>query len=117
LNVVFEQKDPKIRHLSVQLFGKPAHLIFSVTVRGDQMTHSSIPCGDISFSRRCIGPVDDPRDARVKLLALTPEGLRKSEEIGDFISELHQEMLMEINLITGWRYSPRWNSFDPAWRP
>jgi DNA-binding MarR family transcriptional regulator len=60
------------------------------------MTHSGIPFGDLSLSRRCIGPVDDPRDARVKLLALTQEGQRKSEEIGDFISELHQEILLEI---------------------
>jgi DNA-binding MarR family transcriptional regulator len=47
--------------------------------------------------KKLVQSIDDPRDARIKLLALTPIGHKKSEEIGAFITELHQKLLLEID--------------------
>ena len=47
--------------------------------------------------KKLVQSVDDPRDARIKLIGLTPAGLKKSEEIGSFIRELHQRLLLEID--------------------
>jgi len=44
----------------------------------------------------------DPNDARVKLINLTPKGQRKVREIEDFMFDLHQQLLSQI---------------DPAQRP
>lgn len=44
----------------------------------------------------------DPNDARVKLINLTPKGQRKVREIEDFMFDLHQQLL---------------NQIDPAQRP
>jgi DNA-binding MarR family transcriptional regulator len=38
----------------------------------------------------------DPRDARIKLINLTPAGRRKSEEITDFHREIHARILLNI---------------------
>jgi DNA-binding MarR family transcriptional regulator len=47
--------------------------------------------------KNLVQSVDDPRDARIKLIALTPTGHKKSEEIDVFITELHQKLLLEID--------------------
>lgn len=57
-NAIFNQKDEKMCRLPVQMFGKPARLIFSVPVMGDQMTQSGIPCRKLALSRRCMGPLN-----------------------------------------------------------
>jgi DNA-binding MarR family transcriptional regulator len=38
----------------------------------------------------------DPRDARIKLINLTPAGQRKSEVIADFHREIHARILLNI---------------------
>ena len=58
LNAIFNQKDPKISHLPVQMFCEPARLILSTPVLVNQMTHAGVPCGNLSLSRRCIGPLN-----------------------------------------------------------
>jgi len=40
--------------------------------------------------------IDDPKDARIKLIALTQEGQRKSREISTIITDLHQLLLLEF---------------------
>ena len=40
--------------------------------------------------------IDDPRDARIKLISLTPKGQRKSEEIGVFLRDVHQKILLQM---------------------
>jgi DNA-binding MarR family transcriptional regulator len=47
--------------------------------------------------KQLVQSIDDPRDARIKLIALTQAGNKKSEEIGAFITELHQRLLLEID--------------------
>jgi DNA-binding MarR family transcriptional regulator len=47
--------------------------------------------------KKLVHSIDDPRDARIKLIALTPAGQKKSEEIGAFIAELHQRLLLEMD--------------------
>jgi len=39
----------------------------------------------------------DPKDARFKLVSLTPEGLKKSEEIESFHRHLHYQILAQLN--------------------
>ena len=39
----------------------------------------------------------DPNDARVKLISLTPTGKRKVREIEEFMFELHQQLLGQID--------------------
>lgn len=39
----------------------------------------------------------DPNDARVKLINLTPKGQRKVREIEDFMFDLHQQLLSQID--------------------
>jgi DNA-binding MarR family transcriptional regulator len=41
--------------------------------------------------------IDDPKDARIKLISRTPKGLNKSEEIGSFQGELHRKILFEMD--------------------
>jgi len=42
--------------------------------------------------------IDDPRDARIKLISLTPAGQKKSEEIGAFQRELHRKILLQMDV-------------------
>ena len=39
---------------------------------------------------------DDPQDARIRLIALTPEGRRKFDEVGAFIRQMHRTILLNI---------------------
>jgi DNA-binding MarR family transcriptional regulator len=41
--------------------------------------------------------VDDPQDARIKLILLTQEGQRKSREISAIITDLHKDLLLEFD--------------------
>ena len=40
--------------------------------------------------------IDDPKDARIKLIGLTQKGQRKSKEISGIIIDLHQKLLLEL---------------------
>ena len=40
---------------------------------------------------------DDPRDGRVKLLSLTPRGDKKCEEMGEYIWNTHEKLLLELD--------------------
>lgn len=41
--------------------------------------------------------MDDPKDARIKLINLTPEGRHKSEGIASFQREIHQKILLQMD--------------------
>jgi DNA-binding MarR family transcriptional regulator len=41
--------------------------------------------------------IEDPKDARVKLISLTPKGQRKSKEIGALQQELHRKILLQMD--------------------
>jgi DNA-binding MarR family transcriptional regulator len=41
--------------------------------------------------------IHDPRDGRIKLISLTPEGQRKSEEIAAFRREIHSKILLQLS--------------------
>ncbi|RJR25553.1 MAG: MarR family transcriptional regulator [Desulfobacteraceae bacterium] len=40
--------------------------------------------------------IQDPKDSRITLLTLTPEGQRKLEEINQFIDSIHMEVLLNM---------------------
>ena len=39
---------------------------------------------------------DDPKDARIKLIGLTPQGQRRSRELSAIMTDLHQKLLLEF---------------------
>jgi DNA-binding MarR family transcriptional regulator len=41
--------------------------------------------------------IHDPKDARIKLISLTPEGQRKAGEIGEMQQELHRKILLQMD--------------------
>lgn len=40
--------------------------------------------------------IDDPKDARIKLIGLTTKGQKKSKELNAIMTELHQKLLLEF---------------------
>jgi DNA-binding MarR family transcriptional regulator len=48
-------------------------------------------------SKGFIDYTDDPRDGRVKLLSLTPRGDKKCEEMGKYIWNTHEKLLLELD--------------------
>ena len=41
--------------------------------------------------------IEDPQDSRIKLISLTPTGVKKSEEIDDFKTALHKRILTHMD--------------------
>jgi DNA-binding MarR family transcriptional regulator len=41
--------------------------------------------------------INDPKDARIRLISLTLAGQRKSEEIDAFLKELHRKILLQMD--------------------
>jgi DNA-binding MarR family transcriptional regulator len=41
--------------------------------------------------------IDDPKDARIKLISLTPEGRSRSDEIASFQREIHRKILLQMD--------------------
>ena len=46
--------------------------------------------------KKLVASIDDPKDARIKLIGLTPEGQRRSKELGAIMTDLHQKLLLEF---------------------
>ena len=42
--------------------------------------------------------IDDPNDARIKLISLTPAGEKKSSDINHFHTEIHQKILLQLSM-------------------
>ncbi|UCG22133.1 MAG: MarR family transcriptional regulator [Deltaproteobacteria bacterium] len=41
--------------------------------------------------------IEDPKDARVKLIGLTQKGQKKSKEVSAIITDLHRKLLLELD--------------------
>jgi putative acetyltransferase len=41
--------------------------------------------------------IEDPKDARVKLIGLTQKGQKKSKEVSPIITDLHRKLLLELD--------------------
>jgi DNA-binding MarR family transcriptional regulator len=48
------------------------------------------------LQKRLVESIDDPKDARVKLIGLTSKGQKKSRELNDVTKDLHQKLLLEF---------------------
>lgn len=46
--------------------------------------------------KRLVESIDDPKDARIKLIGLTSKGQKKSRELSDVTKDLHQRLLLEF---------------------
>ncbi len=47
--------------------------------------------------RELVEQIHDPKDARIKLISLTPKGQRKAGEIGEMQQELHRKILLQMD--------------------
>jgi DNA-binding MarR family transcriptional regulator len=47
-------------------------------------------------SKRLAQRIDDPEDARVILISLTPEGQKQVEALDSFMKDLHRQLLREL---------------------
>ena len=52
---------------------------------------------DSLIKKRLVERMDDPRDARVKLISMTPDGQKKSSEIEGFQNQIHRKLLLQMN--------------------
>jgi DNA-binding MarR family transcriptional regulator len=52
---------------------------------------------DGMIQKALVATIDDPKDARIKLIALTPEGQKKAEELGTLTRGLHERVLLEFD--------------------
>ena len=48
-------------------------------------------------NKRLVRQIDDPRDARIKLISLTPAAREKAREIAAFQRELHRQILLHLD--------------------
>jgi DNA-binding MarR family transcriptional regulator len=48
--------------------------------------------------KRLVESIDDPKDGRIKLIGLTTKGQKKSREISNVTKDLHQRLLLELEL-------------------
>jgi DNA-binding MarR family transcriptional regulator len=48
------------------------------------------------LKKRMIQRIDDPEDARVKLISLTPIGQKKTKEIDEFMTDMHHNLVMTL---------------------
>jgi len=48
------------------------------------------------LQKRLVESIDDPKDARVKLIGLTSKGQKQSRELNDVTKDLHQKLLLEF---------------------
>ena len=46
--------------------------------------------------KRLVESIDDPKDARVKLIGLTSKGQKQSRELNEVTKDLHQRLLLEF---------------------
>ena len=51
---------------------------------------------DNLIKRKLVERIDDPKDARIKLISLTQAGQKKSEEIEVFRREIHGKILLQM---------------------
>jgi len=49
------------------------------------------------MAKGLVEKIEDPKDNRVKLLSLTPKGLKKIEEIEKFRLEIHKKLISNID--------------------
>ncbi len=52
---------------------------------------------DNLISKGLVERMEDPKDARVRLISLTPEGRRKSAQIEAFHTEIHRKILLQLS--------------------
>jgi DNA-binding MarR family transcriptional regulator len=47
--------------------------------------------------KKMIQRIDDPEDARIKLISLTPTGQKKTREIDEFTTDMHHHLVLSLN--------------------
>jgi DNA-binding MarR family transcriptional regulator len=48
------------------------------------------------LKKKMVHRIDDPEDARIKLISLTPAGQKKTKEIDGFMTDLHHHLVLTL---------------------
>jgi DNA-binding MarR family transcriptional regulator len=48
------------------------------------------------LTKKLVQRIDDPEDARIKLISLTPAGQKKAKEIDEFMAEMHHCLFLTL---------------------
>jgi DNA-binding MarR family transcriptional regulator len=48
------------------------------------------------LKKKMVHRIDDPEDARIKLISLTPAGQKKAKEIDGFMTDLHHHLVLTL---------------------
>lgn len=48
------------------------------------------------LKKKMIHRIDDPEDARIRLISLTPSGQKKTKDINGFMTELHHHLVLTL---------------------
>jgi DNA-binding MarR family transcriptional regulator len=68
------------------------------------------------LSKKMVQRIDDPEDARIKLISLTPAGQKKAKEIDEFMAEMHHHLFLTLKPDIENRFFHHWNCFVLPWR-
>ena len=95
LSTKFELPEAELRCL--MLFGEERYLTAkSLSQKLDVAKSRVTKIISGLIQKRLVESIDDPKDARVKLIGLTQEGQKRSREISSIIAGHHQKLLLEF---------------------
>jgi DNA-binding MarR family transcriptional regulator len=96
LSSKFDMPEAELRCL--MLFGSERYLTAkSISQRLDVAKSRVTKIINGLIQKEMLESIIDPKDARIKLLTLTQEGQRKSQEIVAIIADLHRKLLLELD--------------------
>ena len=79
------------------LFGNARYLTAKVISQRLDVTKSRVTkITNGLIQKGLVETIDDPKDARIKLIGLTQEGRIRSKEISGITADLHQKLLLEL---------------------
>jgi DNA-binding MarR family transcriptional regulator len=91
----FDLPDAELRCLG--LFGEERYLTAKGIAHKMNVVKSRVSkIVDGLIRKKLIQRIKDPEDSRVSLLSLTPDGLKKLNEINDFLENVHHQVLLQM---------------------
>ena len=91
----FQLPDAEFRCLA--LFGQERYLTAkSIAHRMNVVKSRVSKIIDGLIKKKLIQSIKDPEDSRVSLLSLTPQGLKKVNDINDFMEDVHYQVLSQM---------------------
>jgi DNA-binding MarR family transcriptional regulator len=89
---------PEAEFRCLQLFSGERYLTAKGIARKLEVVKSRVTkIIDGLIQKRLVEAINDPQDARIRLIALTPKGKKKAEEIRALTRKLHERLLLEFD--------------------